>query len=86
MTNSIPLQDVSDTAVIARVVMGILPNVTDNARMSLIQELCSLMTKCWSNDPDQRPTAADCRKSIGSMVSDFSLRLVSLNRPGFRSL
>lgn len=77
MTNSIPFQDDRDTVVIARVLMGDLPRIADDARMSLIQALCSLMTKCWRIDPEQRPTAADCLKSITWMVSNPGLREIS---------
>ncbi|KIO19749.1 hypothetical protein M407DRAFT_48863, partial [Tulasnella calospora MUT 4182] len=61
MTNSIPFQDISaDVIVVERVIRGDLPSITDDTRMSLIQELCSLMMRCWNYNPTERPTATDC--------------------------
>ncbi|KIO21835.1 hypothetical protein M407DRAFT_79907, partial [Tulasnella calospora MUT 4182] len=70
MTSFIPFQDVKDAVVIQRVVRGDLPSVSNDARMLLIQALCSLMIKCWSIDPSKRPTAKDCRQSMRWMVSN----------------
>ncbi|KIO19638.1 hypothetical protein M407DRAFT_30709 [Tulasnella calospora MUT 4182] len=68
MTNTIPFHDVKkDAIVINRVIQGHLPSVTEHARMSLIRALCSLMVQCWSINPDGRPTAEECRKSISWM-------------------
>ncbi|KAG8959866.1 hypothetical protein FRC05_007225 [Tulasnella sp. 425] len=68
MTNSIPFQDVDvDNAVVIRVLTGNLPSVTNDARMALIKALCSLALECWSSDPQKRPSAEDCRKSIDWM-------------------
>ncbi|KIO21579.1 hypothetical protein M407DRAFT_38581, partial [Tulasnella calospora MUT 4182] len=56
MTNTIPFHDIKkDAIVINRVVQGYLPPVTEDARMSLIRALCSMMVKCWSIDPEKRP-------------------------------
>ncbi|KIO20485.1 hypothetical protein M407DRAFT_29893 [Tulasnella calospora MUT 4182] len=68
MTNTIPFHDIKkDAIVINRVIQGQLPSVTQDARMSLIRALCSLMVQCWSMNPDKRPTAEECRKSISWM-------------------
>ncbi|KIO23331.1 hypothetical protein M407DRAFT_27179 [Tulasnella calospora MUT 4182] len=68
MTNSIPFQDVrKDSMIIKHVIDGKLPPVTDHTRMSLIMSLCSLMIKCWSINPCERPTAEDCRKLMSHM-------------------
>ncbi|KIO23343.1 hypothetical protein M407DRAFT_27187 [Tulasnella calospora MUT 4182] len=68
MTNSIPFQDVrKDSMVIKHVIDGKLPSVTDHTRMSLILALCSLMIKCWSINPRERPTAEHCRMSMDWM-------------------
>ncbi|KAG8932156.1 hypothetical protein FRC01_000204 [Tulasnella sp. 417] len=68
MTNTIPFHDIKkDAIVIKRVIQGHLPSVTQDARMSLIRALCSLMVKCWNFHPDKRPTAAECRKLISWM-------------------
>ncbi|KIO16363.1 hypothetical protein M407DRAFT_86092, partial [Tulasnella calospora MUT 4182] len=70
MTNSIPFHDITvETTVMRRVIQGDLPFISADARMSLIRALCSLVTQCWSFDPNKRPTAEDCRKSISWMVS-----------------
>ncbi|KIO23338.1 hypothetical protein M407DRAFT_214839 [Tulasnella calospora MUT 4182] len=70
MTNSIPFQDVrKDSIIIKHVIDGKLPSVTKHGRMSLIITLCSLMIKCWSINPCERPTAEDCRKLMSHMVS-----------------
>lgn len=77
MTNKIPFEDIrKEATIIKNVIRGNLPAVTEHARMSLILTLCSIMTKCWNIDPCQRPTAEDCRKSMGDMVSNAELRLV----------
>ncbi|KIO23328.1 hypothetical protein M407DRAFT_78217, partial [Tulasnella calospora MUT 4182] len=69
MTNSIPFEDVrKDSMIIKQVIDGKLPSVTDHTRMSLIMSLCSLMIKCWSINPCERPTAEDCRKLMSWMV------------------
>ncbi|KIO17840.1 hypothetical protein M407DRAFT_49961, partial [Tulasnella calospora MUT 4182] len=61
MTNTIPFHDVKKNAiVINRVIQGHLPSVTEDARMSLIRALCPLMVRCWSINPDKRPTAEEC--------------------------
>ncbi|KIO27382.1 hypothetical protein M407DRAFT_23433 [Tulasnella calospora MUT 4182] len=68
MTNTIPFHDVKkDAIVINRVVQGHLPSVTEDARMSLIRALCYMMVQCWNINPDKRPTAEECRKSISWM-------------------
>ncbi|KAG9023742.1 hypothetical protein FS837_005644, partial [Tulasnella sp. UAMH 9824] len=65
MTNTIPFQDVGDGLVIKSVVRGDLPSISSDARMLLIQALCSLMRQCWSVEPAKRPSAKDCRDSMG---------------------
>ncbi|KAG8925556.1 hypothetical protein FRC01_009993 [Tulasnella sp. 417] len=68
MTNTIPFHDVKkDAIVINRVIQGHLPAVTEDARMSLVRALCSLMVQCWSIDPDRRPSAEECYKAISWM-------------------
>ncbi|KIO21577.1 hypothetical protein M407DRAFT_80252, partial [Tulasnella calospora MUT 4182] len=60
MTNTIPFHDIKkDAIVINRVVQGHLPPVTEDARMSLIRALCSMMVKCWSINPEKRPNAEE---------------------------
>lgn len=79
MTNSIPFQDVKDFVVIKRVIQGDLPSIAGEARIMMIQALCSLMAKCWSIDPTKRPTAEECRKSITWMASNSMLRSIRHN-------
>lgn len=68
MTGSIPFENVTkDSIVIIQVIRGDLPSVTDHVRMSLMLELCSIMTKCWSINLGERPTAQGCRKFMGWM-------------------
>ncbi|KIO32719.1 hypothetical protein M407DRAFT_18478, partial [Tulasnella calospora MUT 4182] len=88
MTNSIPFQDVrKDSMVIKHVIEGKLPSVTDHTRMSLIVRLCSVMIKCWSIKPRERPTAEDCRKLIGwmPMVAPDTQRASETGPSGGRS-
>lgn len=76
MTNSIPFKDVEmDCVVFTRVILGDLPSVSDNARVTVVQALHSLMTDCWSLDPSKRPSAEDCRNSLSQMVSSGSFGL-----------
>ncbi|KAG8915994.1 hypothetical protein FRC00_012687 [Tulasnella sp. 408] len=68
MTGSLPFEDApSEMAVVTCVLEGQLPSLTDNAHLSLIDELCSLMSMCWQVKPFQRPTADACKRSIGKM-------------------
>ncbi|KAG9042995.1 hypothetical protein FS837_010148 [Tulasnella sp. UAMH 9824] len=64
ITDSIPFQDVKDAMVIKRIAKGDLPSISSDARMLLMQALCSLVEHCWSFDPSRRPTAEECRNAI----------------------
>lgn len=82
MTDLIPFQDVrDDVTVIVRVVRGDLPSISSDARMLLIQALCSLVGQCWRIDPSKRPTAEDCRKAMNWMASNpnFQVDCAQLN-------
>ncbi|KIO18851.1 hypothetical protein M407DRAFT_83509 [Tulasnella calospora MUT 4182] len=71
MTESLPFEDVtSDIVVVERVLGGKLPSLIDNAHLSLIHELCSLMNMCWKSNPTERPTAISCRESMKQMVRE----------------
>ncbi|KAG8971533.1 Leucine-rich repeat serine/threonine-protein kinase 2 [Tulasnella sp. 425] len=60
LTNSIPFQDVpADAVVVERVIRGDLPSINEHARVSLFENLCSLMTMCWNTNPSERPMAKD---------------------------
>ncbi|KIO28997.1 hypothetical protein M407DRAFT_21898 [Tulasnella calospora MUT 4182] len=67
MTNSIPFHDVKEAVVINLIVRGDLPTISNDVRMLLIQELCSVVGRCWTLDPSKRPAAKDCRESISWM-------------------
>ncbi|KAG8920895.1 hypothetical protein FRC01_000540, partial [Tulasnella sp. 417] len=67
MTGSIPFENVGDGMVVARVIKGDLPSISNDARMLLIQQLSSLLAKCWNLDPAKRPTAEDCLMEMNWM-------------------
>ncbi|KAG9018290.1 hypothetical protein FRB90_011620 [Tulasnella sp. 427] len=68
MFGRVPFHDVkAEAVVIWRVMQGDLPCLTDDARMTLIRALCTLMMQCWSLDPDQRPKAVDCVAELSWM-------------------
>ncbi|KAG8985468.1 hypothetical protein FRB90_004690, partial [Tulasnella sp. 427] len=72
MFGRVPFHDVKkDTAIMLRVIQGKLPCLTDDARMTLIQALSTVMMQCWSLDPDQRPSAEDCMVELSWMVCLF---------------
>lgn len=75
MTNSIPFHDASsDIIVVQNVLGGKLPSLADNDHLSVIHELCWLMTMCWKFNPTERPTADHCLKSIKMMVRQDDCR------------
>ncbi|KAG9033973.1 hypothetical protein FS837_002310 [Tulasnella sp. UAMH 9824] len=78
MTDSIPFQDVKDLTVVERVVRGDLPSISSDARMMLIQALCTLVGQCWTIDPSKRPTAEECQRTIDWMASQADLKLMAL--------
>ncbi|KAG8994863.1 hypothetical protein FRB90_000332 [Tulasnella sp. 427] len=64
----VPFHDVpAEGAVIWRVLQGDLPCLTDDARMTFLQALSTLMMQCWSLDPDRRPKADDCMLALSWM-------------------
>ncbi|KIO16352.1 hypothetical protein M407DRAFT_33994 [Tulasnella calospora MUT 4182] len=68
MTNFLPFEDASsDVVVVERVLGGQLPSLSENDHLSVIHELCSLMTLCWQANPTKRPKADYCRDSIEQM-------------------
>ncbi|KAG8982672.1 hypothetical protein FRB90_006639, partial [Tulasnella sp. 427] len=68
MLGNVPFHDVMrEAVVIIRVIEGKLPNVSDHARIKLIQALGSFMTQCWSIDPERRPTGEECKKIVSWM-------------------
>ncbi|KAG8915742.1 hypothetical protein FRC01_003521 [Tulasnella sp. 417] len=68
MTGNIPFDDLrADAAVILRVTQGALPIVATNEHISQVRALCGMMTRCWAMDPEQRPEASECKRSMGWM-------------------
>ncbi|KAG8948368.1 hypothetical protein FRC04_009864 [Tulasnella sp. 424] len=66
MTGSLPFNDLrKDTEIILSVARGDLPLVTSNEHISQVRILCVMMTRCWRMDANTRPTARDCKSSIG---------------------
>ncbi|KIO28317.1 hypothetical protein M407DRAFT_71987 [Tulasnella calospora MUT 4182] len=64
MTGNFPFYGENESTVIVRLATGNLPTVGDNQQLSQLQALCSLMTDCWSLDPDRRPTSSSCAEYI----------------------
>ncbi|KAG8915743.1 Mitogen-activated protein kinase kinase kinase mlk-1, partial [Tulasnella sp. 417] len=64
MTGNFPFYGENESAVSVRLATGNLPGVGDNQQLSQLQALCSLMTDCWSLDPDRRPTISLCAEYI----------------------
>ncbi|KIO21754.1 hypothetical protein M407DRAFT_217648 [Tulasnella calospora MUT 4182] len=79
MMNSIPFENVGDGKVVMSVIQGDVPSISEDTRMLLIQELCSLLAQCWNLDPTKRPTAKDCRTAISWMASNTGLRSIAGN-------
>ncbi|KAG8994091.1 hypothetical protein FRB90_000533 [Tulasnella sp. 427] len=71
----VPFHDVpAEGAVIWRVLQGDLPCLTDDARMTFLQALSTLMMQCWSLDPDRRPKAEDCMLALSWMNTIRTIR------------
>lgn len=61
MTNKVPFDDTnSPGAITLKVVQGEFPSIRDDADVSQIIKLGTLMMECWSFDPRARPTVAEC--------------------------
>ncbi|KIO21337.1 hypothetical protein M407DRAFT_54667, partial [Tulasnella calospora MUT 4182] len=61
MTNEFPFPKLnSRNGIIVAVVGGKLPSTQEDALLSQITRLCSLMTDCWKFDPENRPDVAAC--------------------------
>lgn len=69
MTGSVPFDDLPrDENIIARVVTGTLPSITNNLYFTHVKALCVVMARCWAMDPGKRPDAVECEHHIDWMV------------------
>ncbi|KIO21329.1 hypothetical protein M407DRAFT_29047 [Tulasnella calospora MUT 4182] len=76
MTNEFPFPELnSQTGIVVAVVHGKLPSTRDDAQLSQITRLCSLMTDCWKFDPENRPDVAECRNEVAWMVNCMLMSL-----------
>lgn len=71
MTNLAPFSDDNDATVFVRVLQGDLPSF--NSDQLTILAMCSLLSRCWTKEPSERPTAKKFLKSIDWMVSNAGL-------------
>lgn len=69
MTNRVPFEDLkADVAIMLKVVQGTVPVIQEDAQLSPVKRLCSLMMDCWKFKPEDRPSAAQCCKEVDWMV------------------
>ncbi|KIO16731.1 hypothetical protein M407DRAFT_48000, partial [Tulasnella calospora MUT 4182] len=60
MTNQVPFPELTSAgAITLRVIQGNVPSIRQDAQLSQITGLCSLMTDCWKFDPKDRPGVAE---------------------------
>ncbi|KAG8985008.1 hypothetical protein FRB90_004989 [Tulasnella sp. 427] len=65
ITGKIPFPDEKNAwAIIPRVVRHQMPALRDDAQLSYVISLCSVMTDCWSLDVTRRPSARQCEKEL----------------------
>ncbi|KIO21328.1 hypothetical protein M407DRAFT_29046 [Tulasnella calospora MUT 4182] len=70
MTNRVPFPELNSEGVITlTVIKGKVPSTREDAQLSQINGLCSLMTDCWKFNPKERPGIAQCRNEIVWMPS-----------------
>lgn len=75
MTNKVPFPEVNAGGVITlKVVQGEVPSAREDAQLSQITRLCSLMEDCWRFDPKKRPDIARCTNEVKRMVSRMVIR------------
>lgn len=76
MTGKLPFDDIfKESVIVLNVTRGNLPPIASNEDLSQVRALCAMMTRCWSMDPDKRPTAGECQKTISWMVRLFERRM-----------
>ncbi|KIO21344.1 hypothetical protein M407DRAFT_29061, partial [Tulasnella calospora MUT 4182] len=70
MTNEFPFPKLNlERAIALTVIRGKVPSTHDDAQLSQITALCSLMTDCWKFDPIDRPGVAQCQNEVAWMPS-----------------
>ncbi|KIO16728.1 hypothetical protein M407DRAFT_85681, partial [Tulasnella calospora MUT 4182] len=70
MTNKVPFPELnSEGVIVLTVIQGKVPSAHEDAQLSQITRLCSLMTDCWKFDPKDRPSVPQCRNEVAWMVS-----------------
>ncbi|KIO18721.1 hypothetical protein M407DRAFT_83625, partial [Tulasnella calospora MUT 4182] len=69
MTGKLPFEGLSDPQVIFRVTDGRLPAIRDDAHLSPILTLCSVMSNCWNLKPAKRIEASTFLRKVRLMVS-----------------
>jgi receptor protein-tyrosine kinase len=62
-----PYPTLSGREVIRGVPNGVRPEIPANCR----PELYEIMTQCWHKDPRQRPSFADCRKTLARALCQW---------------
>lgn len=69
MTNKLPFQELnSETAITLRVIQGQVPSAREEAQLSQIARLCTLMTNCWVMNPEERPNVVQCCAEVTLVV------------------
>ncbi|KIO26400.1 hypothetical protein M407DRAFT_74553, partial [Tulasnella calospora MUT 4182] len=70
ITDKIPFHELnSEVYITMTVIQRKIPPIGQDAQMSQIVSLCSLMTECWAYNPKSRPSASKCRALVQWMVS-----------------
>lgn len=76
MTGKIPFPELnSDGIITLTVVQGNVPSTREDAQLSQITRLCSLMAQCWKFEPTDRPSMSQCRNEVASMVGGTPMSL-----------
>lgn len=69
MTGKFPFPELSsESAITLTVIQGSVPSTREDAQLSQITSLCSLMTDCWKFDPRDRPSILQCGNAVAWMV------------------
>lgn len=74
VTDKYPFPDSGEGVITLMVIKGQLPSIYDDNQLSQIHQLCCLMIRCWSHDPKERPSAADCQKALELMWRNLTDR------------
>ncbi|KIO20742.1 hypothetical protein M407DRAFT_29636, partial [Tulasnella calospora MUT 4182] len=67
VTGNFPFDDENDVAVIRRIMAQDLPTVRNNAQLSQVKALCSLMEECLRLEANNRPPAMGCQQALSFM-------------------